>query len=391
MRSFSRLNRSVESASIPALGRVRPGFTLAELMVSMAMASLLMAGMMSAIFLAMRSADMQVATTNAIDGGLVLEEITSELRDAAYFKQRTATAVTFTVPDRDGDSIVETIRYSWSGTDGDPLLRNYNGASAVAVIEDVHDFSFSYNVQTNPIQGRILLVVPDEDNLDSNDAARKSQLESWGYTVMPITAKTPKAELAAMAAVVDAIYISENVLSGNLNTKLKDATVGILNEERALFGEFELASQDGGTYSETRIDVTDNTHYVTSPFNLGTLQITSTSQELFTINGTPAPDLQLLADQFSGAPAKPSIGVIGPGGGLDNGTAATGARLNLPFGGNSFSFLQLNSNGLTLLQRAVDWSARKYVVTSVGMTLQVGPDSLSTLQTSTEIVGRPRA
>ena len=93
---------------------IRPrGFTLVELVIAIATSSLLMAGMMSAIFLAIRSADTNTDTSLAVSGSLVLEDIAAELRDAVYFKQRTATAVMFAVPDRDSDGDVETIRYSW--------------------------------------------------------------------------------------------------------------------------------------------------------------------------------------------------------------------------------------------------------------------------------------
>ncbi|MBP88169.1 MAG: hypothetical protein CMJ64_15875 [Planctomycetaceae bacterium] len=57
--------------------RPHRGFTLVELVVAMATASLLMAGMMSAIFLAIHSADTNSATSLAIRGGLALKDITA--------------------------------------------------------------------------------------------------------------------------------------------------------------------------------------------------------------------------------------------------------------------------------------------------------------------------
>jgi hypothetical protein len=368
--------------------RQRVGFTLAELVVSLATATLLMAGMMSAILIATRSAKTNPGTALVIDGSLALEDLVAELRDAVYFKQRSATVVSFTVPDRDSDGDVETIRYSWSGTLGDSLLREYNGGSAVAVVDDVHAFSLAYTVQTNAIDNKILLIVPDEESLDSSDSAKKTSMEGWGYTVIPVTVLRSDEELDALAGQADAIYISENVFSGDLNTKIKDAACGILNEEPALNDDFEIASSSGSTYTSTQINVTDNAHYVTSVFSTGVLTITSSSQQLHRIQGTLPSDLQVLSQQISGT--QPSIGVIGTGGRLDDGTAAAGPRFNLPFGGGSFSFSSLNSTGLTLVQRAVDWSARKYVVTSVGITLQIGDDSSAMVETATEIPSQPR-
>ncbi|MBP90055.1 MAG: hypothetical protein CMJ64_25665 [Planctomycetaceae bacterium] len=60
----------------------------------------------------------------------------------------------FTVPDRDADGDVETIRYSWSGTAAASLMREYNGGTAVGVVDDIHAFSLAYTVQTNAIATR---------------------------------------------------------------------------------------------------------------------------------------------------------------------------------------------------------------------------------------------
>ena len=39
----------------------------------------------------------------------------ADLQLATGFTERTTKAATFTVPDRDGDSKPETLRYAWSG------------------------------------------------------------------------------------------------------------------------------------------------------------------------------------------------------------------------------------------------------------------------------------
>ncbi|MCA9146996.1 MAG: prepilin-type N-terminal cleavage/methylation domain-containing protein [Planctomycetaceae bacterium] len=364
------------------------GFTLAELVIAVATSSLLVAGMTSAIFLAVRSADTNSGTALAIQGSMVLEDIAAELRDAVYFKQRTATSVMFTVPDRDGDGDVETIRYSWTGTAGASLLREYNGGSAIPTVDDVHGFQLAYTIDTNATANKILFVVPNESSLDADDSAKQTSFQSWGYSVQPVTAARTNAQIDALAAAADAIYISENIVASDLNTKLNDAKAGIVNEVGALHDDLELASSAGVSYTGTQIRIADNTHYVTSPFNIGVLSITATAQYLGRMNGTLATDLQTIAQDFGGTNS--SLTVIGTGGRLEDGTPALGPRLNWPIG-NDFSFSALNSAGLTLLQRAVDWAARKYTVTSVGITLQVGSDGSSAVQTATEIRSKPRA
>ncbi|MEO8494723.1 MAG: hypothetical protein ABI614_06615 [Planctomycetota bacterium] len=363
-----------------------------ELIVAMTVASLLMAGMMSAIFIAVRSADTNSATALAITGSLALEDIAAELRDAVYFKQRTATSVMFTVPDRDGDGDVETIRYSWSGTAGAALLREYNGGTAVAVVDAVHAFSLVYNVQTNTIKNRILFVVPDQDSLDSVDATKKTTFEGWGYQVTPITAARPQSQLEAAAALCDVAYISEGFMSGDLDTKLKTTAVGVVSEEGYLNDAFGLSSADGPAFSGSQIAISDNTHYITSAFSIGTLQlVTSGTQYLRSIDGTLAPDLQLLATKTGSGTQPGTLGIIGSGGDLNGSGTAAGPRASLPWGDFGFDYNKLTSNGLTLARRSIDWAARKYIVTSVGIKLQIGRDSGSAMQTATEIRSKPHA
>ena len=123
---------------------VRSGHTLIELVVAMTSATALMAGMGGTIYIASRALD---------DGGSnavrkvkdteVLRELMDDVKFAQSFSERTDTAVTFTVPDRDGDSLPETIRYAWSGTPGDPLTYEYNGSAPSVVAEDVQHFNLS--------------------------------------------------------------------------------------------------------------------------------------------------------------------------------------------------------------------------------------------------------
>jgi hypothetical protein len=56
--------------------------------------------------------------------------------------------IEFSVADRDGDEVPETIRYAWSGTGGTPLTRQYNGGTVVSILTDVRQFSLTYNLKT---------------------------------------------------------------------------------------------------------------------------------------------------------------------------------------------------------------------------------------------------
>jgi hypothetical protein len=124
----------------------RRGQTLAEVLISTAVVSVIMGGMSSVMMLSART-----LTNNTVEvcvSGDAGDQVTTDLKLAQEFSERTATAVTMKVPDRDGDSQPETIRYSWSGVSGAPLMREYNGGDPVAVAADVSHFDLSYQTKT---------------------------------------------------------------------------------------------------------------------------------------------------------------------------------------------------------------------------------------------------
>ncbi len=129
----------------------RPAFTLAELVVSMAVMSVLLVGLASAVLIASRSLPgpesrlEQSARTAA-----ALDTIVEDLRLASWFLEHTDTATTFAVPDRNGDGRPERIRYAWSGTPGDPLTRQLNGGTVVNLLADVRQFSLALILRAEP-------------------------------------------------------------------------------------------------------------------------------------------------------------------------------------------------------------------------------------------------
>jgi prepilin-type N-terminal cleavage/methylation domain-containing protein len=129
-------------------GRPRTGFTLTELLLSTAIMGILMTGLASAILIASRALPDEGSVGSAVVGSAgVADQIVEELRAAIWIRERTPTAVSFTVPDRDADAVPESIRYAWSGTPGDPLTRQYNGGSVVHVLDDVHEFDLAYDLR----------------------------------------------------------------------------------------------------------------------------------------------------------------------------------------------------------------------------------------------------
>jgi hypothetical protein len=124
--------------------RARSGYTLIELLISAGAAAVLVAGMASTLYISSKALTPEApAAADANRSALGLSQLVSDVRHAQQFTERTARAITFKVPDRNGDLVAETIRYSWSGTAGDPLLYSYNNGAARTLVADVKEFKLS--------------------------------------------------------------------------------------------------------------------------------------------------------------------------------------------------------------------------------------------------------
>jgi prepilin-type N-terminal cleavage/methylation domain-containing protein len=160
------------------------GFTLVELVVSLAIMSILLTAIGSAIVLAGAAIPWDDDPGRPADAALeVAHDMTAELHFALSFAERTKWVVDFTVPSRDADAVPETIRYQWSGTPGDPLTRRYNGGPAVTVIDSVHDFTLVYEktdfTKTLPIEVESLELELFSYDSSSDLGAAHVHLDSW--------------------------------------------------------------------------------------------------------------------------------------------------------------------------------------------------------------------
>lgn len=127
----------------------RRAFTLVELVLALGISSVLMVSVASAVVIAAR------ALPDSKRGGQPTQREAAALRvlarEASYaltVTERTATALTFTVADRNGDGQPETIRYAWSSTSGSSLTRQYNSGTPLAVASDVRQFSLAYDTKS---------------------------------------------------------------------------------------------------------------------------------------------------------------------------------------------------------------------------------------------------
>jgi len=189
------------------------GHTLIEMVAALAIIGILMLGIASAVLMASRAVDPrnpQLARRAAAEAA---ERLARDLQFAYAFSTRSSAAVTFTIPDRrrDGDTAPETVRYTWSGTAGDPLTRVYNGSAAAVVIDDVREFALTYHLDTVTEQpsavtnesGEVMLAAhttpSDDDNFNIKEKDWAAQYfmpslpadaVSWRVTRVFIRART---------------------------------------------------------------------------------------------------------------------------------------------------------------------------------------------------------
>ena len=96
------------------------GFTLVEVVLSMAIMTILMTGLASAILIASHALPTDDSPARAVvESAQVVDVMAEDLRSALWIRERTATSVEFAVPDRDADGAAERIRPA----DGDNTWR----------------------------------------------------------------------------------------------------------------------------------------------------------------------------------------------------------------------------------------------------------------------------
>lgn len=124
---------------------MKRGFTLLEMVVAVSASGILVAGMMSSIFIALRATDKSSTSADAVlEGTRALTEVTLDMHDATTLLAQTPTVIVANVPDRDDDLGEELIQYVWSGVAGNALYRVYTNGTTEMVVDDVHEFLVEY-------------------------------------------------------------------------------------------------------------------------------------------------------------------------------------------------------------------------------------------------------
>lgn len=199
---------------------------------------------------------------------------------------------------------------------------------------------------------KVLLVVTDANNPTGQESARKTLIQSWGHSVILIEASSLQSAFDTAVSQADVAYVSKEIDASELGTKLRNAPIGVVNEHAELIDEFGFA-ETCTVANKKKIKITDNSHYVTSAFSPGNLNVFSSKQDLTEIDEGQAPGFQELAQVAK----EPALGVLEAGAELSGGGTAAGRRVLLPWGGPDVDINLLTDDGKTLMRRAIEWAA----------------------------------
>ncbi len=131
------------------ISQKRNAFTLVEMMATMTVLSIVAVGVGTTMVIASRAVDDGTAVNSQIPRARdIADVIVADLNDALTITEHTDKSIAFTVPDRNDDDVVETIRYAWDGKKSGKLTREYNGSAAMNIASDVFRFDLTYLTRT---------------------------------------------------------------------------------------------------------------------------------------------------------------------------------------------------------------------------------------------------
>lgn len=201
----------------------------------------------------------------------------------------------------------------------------------------------------------LALVVGDAANPTSQEAARRTLVESWCYDVIYLSASEPLEVYQKYAANVDAFYVAATVNYSEVGNKLKALPAGVVNEVTTLSAYLGFTSGTGG-FTGDSTTITDEAHEITAPFSAGDLTFASSSQSIHRLVNTVGPGLHTLSTRGDGGDRM--MMTLSRGDELLWGGNAAGRRVMLPWGNASFDIDALNDSGRTLLRRSIDWASK---------------------------------
>jgi type II secretory pathway pseudopilin PulG len=237
------------------------GLTIVELLVSIAITTVIMFAIGSSMMIATRAMPDRDTPANAvITTGEATEQLAAELQYAISINSYSAGMIEFTMADRDGYGTPETIRYEWSGALGDPLTRQYNGTTVVEVLDAVQEFNLSYDLEAisdkvmpeNESNETLLIGYNSTDNLADYQLRNYKWYGQYFLPSLPQDAVSWKVTRVEFLAKVDWSPISECRVQLQLPTG-SNLPSGIVLEDKRLVEE----TLNENTYLRQRFTFSD--------------------------------------------------------------------------------------------------------------------------------------
>ena len=369
--------------SLPGRGQGRSGYSLVELIVAVGASVVLMGGMASAIIVSNQGLDAPESVSGQrLDAVDAQRDLLADIQHALAFTERTTHAVTFLVPDRDSDGDVETTRYAWSGTPGDPLTYEYNGGSPITLAEDVHQFDLSFLTQTliapeviedeSVSAGKLVFVsggeltesksgwgwfetVEEIVSMETSEEGFFNLFEAWGYEVVQISPNQDDSEIQSALSDAVVVFVSSEPLTAALSNTVIDSGIGIVNAQTALSSQFGFSSDVEATVQST-LDIADDQHYMASDYTQDdTIQVLTNAGVMYELGDTYTTAVSVIG-KLEDADERALVAL--ESGVQDfNGRTVPGRRVQVPWGMPGQAPGDLTADGQLLLQRALEWAA----------------------------------
>ena len=204
-----------------------------------------------------------------------------------------------------------------------------------------------------PVQ-QLLFVVPSPGSLGPADSAKLALFESWGYTVNQIDDDAPLSDYQAAIGANSVAYVAATAVANSVGSKLFKAGIGVVNANTGLHDDFGFSTVRFVASTNASLNTIAN-HYITQPFGGGQATLYTSDQPSGGAVGTLAADLDQIGSWSSGA-LSPLGGLVtlDAGAMTSIGEVASGRRAQMPW--DSLDVSTLSADGLTILQRSLEWA-----------------------------------
>lgn len=245
------------------MGRAR-GFTLAEMLVSLAILGLLLTAMGSLVVLGARALPGKQSRAEmdaALDRGLA--RAADEVAQAESLLALGEREVRMKLPDQTGDGEPEVVSYTWSGTAGDPLVRTYNGVAEV-VAEGVRRLAVTYteaNISTTTSTAASAGSETRLAKFDDLDAPGMAPMRSNWWPAVTLTPVLPPAATGFRVTKVRLYARQDGLATGVLTAQLWRTNASGLPSTKL----------DEAFYLELLLPLSGSPGWVTITLNSGTV------------------------------------------------------------------------------------------------------------------------